>query len=83
MTLSFAIFAGFDYYVAGAGDELGQVTVLNVGEVFVRKIRYGLPFGVPGEPLGLTREIQTYSVMGDYLKGVNFALAQDHQINGR
>ena len=57
MTLSFTTFARFDHYVAVTGDELGQVAVLNVGEVFVRNIRYGLPFGVPGEPLGQTREI--------------------------
>ena len=79
MTLGLAILAGLDNDVARAGDELGQVDILNVGDVLACEIRYRLPLGIPsGAPTHVGKE-QTHAKVIDHLKVADLAFAQDHE----
>lgn len=82
MALGLAIFAGFDYDVASAGDELGEVGVLNVRKVLAGKVRDRLPVCVPSDALVQIDEVQTHAKVMDHLEGTNFAFAQHHEENG-
>ena len=83
MALGLAVFTGLDDDITCAGDESGQVGILNVRKVFAREIRYRLPVCIPGGALIHIHKVQTHTEVVDYLKVADLALAQNHQVYGR
>ena len=83
VALGLAVFTGLDDDITCAGDESGQVGILNVRKVFAREIRYRLPVCIPGGALIHIHKVQTHTEVVDYLKVADLALAQNHQVYGR